>query len=249
MPKFFVEEKQINNNEISILGNDINHIKNVLRKNIGDTIEVCDKDNYENYLAQIATIDKELITCNIVKKLQNNSESNIYINVFQGIPKSDKMELIIQKSVELGANKITPVAMKRCVVKLTPKDEQKKITRWQKIAEVASKQCGRNIIPKICNVQKVEDICKQIKDYDTVIVAYEEEKKNSFKTELEKLKNSTKHNLKIAIVIGPEGGLEPKDVEQLKELGAKVITLGNRILRTETVALNMISIINYELES
>lgn len=249
MPKFFVKSNQIKKNKIAIIGEDVNHIKNVLRKNIGNTIEICNKDNSNNYLAEIISLENETIECSILQELNNNTESNVFINVFQGLPKSDKMELIIQKSVELGASKITPVRMKRCVVKLSGKDEEKKIARWQKIAEVASKQCERNIIPDVDRIVSVGDICNQIKEYDVVLVAYENEKTNKLKYELEKIKNIFKNKMKIAIVIGPEGGLEPEDVELLKSNGAKIITLGNRILRTETVALNMISIINYELES
>ena len=248
MPKFFVESKQIKDNKIIIIGEDVNHIKNVLRKAVKDKIEVCNRDDRKNYLAQIELLNKELIVCNIVKELEKNSESNVFINVFQGLPKFDKMEFIIQKSIELGASKITPVRMKRCVVKLTVKDEEKKIARWQKIAEVASKQCERNIVPEIEKIASIDDICNQVKLYDVVLVAYENEKENKLKYELEKLKNSSKRNLKIAIVIGPEGGLEQNDVDILTESGAKIITLGNRILRTETVALSMVSIINYELE-
>ena len=168
--------------------------------------------------------------------------------MFQGLPKADKMELIIQKGVELGVSAITPVAMKRSIVKITAKDEPKKIQRWQKISEVAAKQCGRSIIPKIDNIAKIQDICKIAKDYDIILVAYENEKENKLKYELQKLKEESFGKLKIAIVIGPEGGLEPDDVNYLKENRAKIITLGNRILRTETVALNMISVITYELE-
>lgn len=249
MPKFFVSNNQINDNRIIVIGKDVNHIKNVLRKNIGNTLEICNKDNSKNYLAEIELLDNEKIECKIIEEISNNTESNIYINVFQGIPKSDKMELIIQKSVELGATKITPVAMKRCVVKITDKDETKKISRWQKIAEVASKQCGRNIVPEIGNISCIKEICNEVSNYDVVLVAYENEKENKLRYELEKLKKSSNNKLKISIVIGPEGGLEPDDVELLKSNGAKIITLGNRILRTETVALNMISIINYELEN
>ena len=157
------------------------------------------------------------------------------------------MELIIQKSVELGANAIIPVNMKRCVVKLDSKSEEKKIERWQKISESAAKQCGRNNIPEVKHLVNIKDICNKIMDCDAMIVAYENEKENTLKQELTKLKNKQK-NLKIGIVIGPEGGLEENDVKLLKESGAKIITLGHRILRTETVALNMLSIIMYELE-
>ena len=156
------------------------------------------------------------------------------------------MEWIIQKAVELGVYDIVPVEMKRCVVKLKEKDVDKKIQRWQKISEVAAKQCGRNLIPKIHPVMTSKNIGDQIKQYDVVLVAYEEEKVATLKQELLKLKQ--KEKIKIGIVIGPEGGLESKDVEMWREKGAKIITLGKRILRTETVALQCLSVIMYELE-
>ena len=155
------------------------------------------------------------------------------------------MELIIQKSVELGANAIIPVNMKRCVVKLEGKDESKKIDRWQKIAESAAKQCGRSFIPEVKHLANVKDICNLINEYDAIIVAYENEKDNTLKSELKKLNSE---NLKIGIVIGPEGGFEESDVNILRENGARIVTLGNRILRTETVALNVLSIVMYEFE-
>ena len=141
--------------------------------------------------------------------------------------------------------------MKRCVVKLNEKDKSKKIERWQKISEVAAKQCGRDIIPQINNIINIKNICNLIQKYDMVLVAYENEEKNTLKEQLENIKkqNNSKSKVKIGIIIGPEGGLEEKDVETLKENGAKVITLGRRILRTETVALNVLSIIMYELEN
>lgn len=249
MPKFFVESKQIKDNKIIIIGQDVNHIKNVLRKTIGSSIEICDKDDSKNFLAEIKSIDTDIIECIIIEEIKTNAESNVFINVFQGLPKSDKMELIIQKSIELGASKITPVTMKRCVVKLSEKDGEKKIARWQKISEVASKQCGRNIIPQIDNICSIKDVCNEISEYDAVWVAYENEKNNKLKSELQELKNSPKKDLKVAIVIGPEGGIEPDEIENLKTNGAAIISLGDRILRTETASLNMISIINYELEN
>lgn len=248
MPRFFVKNEQIEDNKIIIKNEDVRHIKNVLRKVIGDEIEVCNQESGESFTAIISEVQEKEIICDIKEKLQINSESNIFINVYQGLPKADKMELIIQKSVELGASKITPVAMKRCVVKINEKDEKKKIDRWQKISEGAAKQSGRNIIPKINEIKNIKDICKICADYDIVLVAYENETENKLKDELQKI-NFKNKNIKIAIVIGPEGGLEPEDVELLKTSGAKIVTLGKRILRTETVALNMISIIMYELEN
>ena len=156
------------------------------------------------------------------------------------------MEFVIQKSVELGVYDITPIEMKRCIVKLNEKDKIKKVERWQKISEVAAKQSGRDIIPKINGIINIKKVCELIKDYDIILVAYENETQNSLKEQLKIIKeNKIK---KIGIIIGPEGGLEIDDVELLKANGAKVVTLGKRILRTETVALNVLSNIIYELE-
>ena len=159
------------------------------------------------------------------------------------------MELVIQKSVELGVFDITPVEMKRCIVKLKEKDKEKKLQRWQKISEVAAKQCGRNIIPKINTFQNLKNICQNFKEYDIVLVCYENEKEKTLKQELKKIIKENKKDVKIAIVVGPEGGIEKEEVEIMQENGAKVITLGKRILRTETVALNVLSVIMYELEN
>lgn len=257
MPKFFVENNQIKNDTIYIKNQDVNHIKKVLRKNIEDEITICDENTKQDYLCKITNIEENEITCKIIKELETNVESNIEVSIFQGLPKADKMELIIQKSVELGVHDIMPIEMKRCVVKLKEKDKTKKIERWQKISEVAAKQCGRNYIPKINNIENLKEISEKIKDYDAVLVAYEEEKENTLNNELKLLKkdnqenndNASNEKIKIAIVIGPEGGIDKEEIEVLKRNGAKIITLGKRILRTETVALNVLSIIMYELES
>lgn len=249
MPRFFVRNEQVKEKTIEILGEDIKHIKNVLRKQIGDKLEICNQDTKKSYICEIEKLEDKSILTKIIEELKKD-DNKISVDIYQGLPKADKMELIIQKSVELGVNAIIPVAMKRCVVKIDPKDEIKKITRWQKIAESAAKQSGRNTIPEVNNIVNIEKITQLIKKYDCVIVAYENEKENTIKHELLKLKEKVKTNnkIKIAIVIGPEGGLEEKDVELLKQNGAKIVTLGNRILRTETVALNVLSVIMYELE-
>ncbi len=244
MPRFFVKTNQINNDNIDIIGEDVKHIKNVLRKQIGDKIEVCNQDTGDSYKCEIENFSEDEIKTNIIEKLTNIQE-RVKVDIYQGLPKSDKMELIIQKSVELGANAIIPVNMKRCVVKLEGKDESKKIDRWQKIAESAAKQCGRSFIPEVKHLANVKDICNLINEYDAIIVAYENEKDNTLKSELKKLNSE---NLKIGIVIGPEGGFEESDVNILRENGARIVTLGNRILRTETVALNVLSIVMYEFE-
>ena len=248
MPKFFVSDEQINENlgEIKITGTDVNHLKNVLRVKSGDKVEICNLCNQQNYNCQIKEINREYINTKILEKMFEIAESNVKVTIFQGIPKAEKMEWVIQKAVELGVYDIVPVEMKRCVVKLKEKDVDKKLQRWQKISEVAAKQCGRNLIPKIHPVITSKDIANQINQYDVILVAYEDEKHITLKQELLKLKQ--KDDIKIGIIIGPEGGLESKDVEIWREKGAKIITLGRRILRTETVALQCLSIIMYELE-
>lgn len=248
MPKFFVTSEDIHQEEIKITGKDVNHIKNVLRKKIGEELTICNQDHSTDYLCNIIEMEEDSIQCHIIKQLETNSEANIKVSIFQGLPKADKMEWVIQKAVELGVYDITPIEMKRCVVKLTDKDKIKKLQRWQKIAEVAAKQSGRNRIPSINKIQSIKNICNLCSDYDIVIVAYENEKENKLKYELQKLKDLPTEDFKIAVLIGPEGGIDSSEIELLKEKGVKIVTLGNRILRTETVALNVLSIIMYELE-
>lgn len=250
MPKFFVNQKQVNKEKIKIIGNDVNHIKNVLREKEGNKLTICNTDNRKDYLCEILKIEEDYIECEIKEKLANDVESNVRVTIIQGLPKADKMELIIQKSVELGVYDITPIEMKRCVVKLNEKDKQKKIQRWQKISEVAAKQCGRNIIPNINSVINIKNVCNSIEEYDIVLVAYENEKEVTIKQELKKIKGEyEKEEIKIAVIVGPEGGIAPEEVKILQVNGAIPITLGKRILRTETVALNVLSVIMYELEN
>ena len=248
MSKFFVKTDKVNNDTILIDTDDVNHIKNVLRKDVGDLIIVCDYEKKINYNCKIEEIGKKEIICKIESQKESESESNIRIDIFQGLPKADKMELIIQKGTELGVNSFIPVEFKRSVVKIDSKDEDKKQARWQKIAEVAAKQSGRDMIPLIKRKENVKNICKLFENYDIVLVAYEAEEKNSLKNALKSLNVNAKE-LKIAVIIGPEGGIDIEEIEVFKEAGAKIVTLGKRILRTETVCLAISAIINYELES
>lgn len=248
MRKFFVKENQINNELITILDEDVNHIKNVLRLNVGEILQICDIDSSKNYICEILELTAKSVTCKILEEIQSIAEGNVELHIFQGLPKADKMELIIQKGTELGVSEFVPVSFKRSIVKISPKDERKKIDRWNKISEVAAKQSKRDIIPKVRNVESIKNVCNEIKNYDIVLLAYELEENNYIKNELLKIKN-TKENYKIAVIIGPEGGIEKEEVEVLENAGAKVISLGKRILRTETVALQVSSIIMYELEN
>ena len=244
MRKFFVYKNQIKNNIIEIINEDVNHIKNVLRLEIDTLIQISDGE--KNYISKISKIEKDIVICEIVEEIENKNEANVKIDIFQGLPKSDKMEYIIQKCTELGVNEYFPVSMKRSIVKLLGKDEQKKIERWQKIVEGAAKQSGRDIVPKVNNIKNVNNVCEIIKNYDIFIVTYELEEKESLKAILVNL--NKKIESKIAVLIGPEGGIEENEIESLKNNGAKIVSLGNRILRTETVALVVSAIIMYEFD-
>ena len=247
MPKFFIKTENLKENEeIWITGSDVNHIKNVLRKKIDDKINICNSDTQKNYECVIKNIEENKIVCKILDEVKSLAESNLNITIFQGLPKSDKMELIIQKATELEVKTIVPLIKKRTGIKLKDKDKQNKVDRWRKIAEVAAKQSGRDIIPTIENIINIADI--KFDEFDKIFVLYENEEKISIKDEIEQLKNDNKEELNIGIVIGPEGGFAESEIEQLRlNQNVSVVTLGKRILRTETVALVVSGILMYEL--
>ena len=245
MYKFFIQNSQIQNNQVIINGEDVNHIKNVLRLNKKEKIIVCNKETCKSYIAELDSITKEEVICNIVEEKLVSTEPAVNIDLFQGLPKSDKMEHIIQKTTELGVKRIYPVIMERCVVKIDKKDESKKIVRWQKIAESAAKQSKRDFIPKVENIINLENICKILPKYDIILLAYENEDSNTLKQELQKIK---KQNANIGVVVGPEGGFTKNEVNILETAGAKCVTLGKRILRTETAPIVLLSNIIYEFD-
>ena len=246
MQKFFDKETQIETNKIDIIGEDVRHISNVLRMQKGEQILIGSKETLETYLTEIEQIEKEKVVAKIIEKLETQIESNVEIDLYQGLPKADKMELIIQKTTEIGVSKVIPVDMARCIVKLDEKDAKKKIERWQKVAEGAAKQSKRSKIPKIENKIKIKDLENIIGQYDTFIVAYEEENEVTLKQELKKLKEQEKY--KIGVLVGPEGGIAKEEIEKLIQYNSKIVTLGKRILRTETAPIVLTSNIIYELE-
>ena len=247
MQRFFVEPHQIDEeaHQIHITGTDVNHIANVLRMKQGEEVWISDGGQKE-YRCAIEAFSADEVLLHIIYAQEPDYELPSRIYLFQGLPKADKMEYIIQKNTELGAKQIVPVEMVRCVVKLDSKKEGKKIERWQKIAESAAKQSGRDLIPTVEMPIDINNLCEKIKDFDAVILAYEEEKENTLKNELKKL-DETK-NLKIGVIIGPEGGIDKTEIEKLANAGAKVVTLGKRILRTETASISIMSNIVYEFE-
>lgn len=237
--KIFIEGKVEVNNKIII--NDeynINHVINVMRRNIGDFIEI--GSNNKSYKAEIISLNP--MEVKILEEI-DSTESNINIDIYQGLPKFDKMELIIEKATELGVSNIYPVEMQRSVVKLDKKSKLKKIERWNKIAESAAKQSKRDIVPEVKDVIKLKDIDFNKYDLNIFLDTKIEEKKTLYKL-YEKIKNSNSKPTNIAIIIGPEGGLTEEERESLK-FKTVPIKLGRRILRTETASIVIISILQY----
>ena len=245
MHHFFVTPEQVREENIIIEGSDVNHIKNVLRMKVGEELEVSDGNN-KKYLCEIVSMSSDEVCALIKEELKVDTELPSKIYLFQGLPKSDKMELIVQKAVELGVYEIIPVATKRAVVKLDDKKASKKIERWQAIAESGAKQSGRNVIPEVKKVMAFKEAVLYAKALDVLLVPYELAEGMS---ETKALISAIQPGQSVGFFIGPEGGFETSEVEYAIENGAKAITLGKRILRTETAGLTTLSILMYHLES
>lgn len=243
MHKFFVDEKCISDNFIEITGDDVKHIYKVLRLKLGDKININNCKGSE-FLATIKEITKSSVLCEINEKVDINNESPVEVYLYQGMPKAAKMDLIVQKATELGVLKITPVITKRVVVKNELK-EFKKIDRWNKIALEACKQSKRSVIPKVEEPIEFESLIQELKSKDLIVVPYENKEEVGIKTVVNKLKEIKIKS--IAIVIGPEGGFEEEEIEEFSSIGAEIVTLGPRILRTETAGFVCASLLMYEL--
>ncbi|MFI3208047.1 MAG: 16S rRNA (uracil(1498)-N(3))-methyltransferase [Eubacteriales bacterium] len=245
MQHFFVTPDQVKEDRIYIEGSDVNHIKNVLRMKIGEQLEINDGNNLK-YLGHIEHIQENEIQILIEEKLEADTELPSKIYLFQGLPKADKMELVVQKAVELGATEIIPVETKRAVVKLDHKKKDKKVERWNNIAVSAAKQAARGVIPTVANVMTFKEAIAYAQSMDVRMIPYElAEGMNETKAFIEGIKPGQS----IAIFIGPEGGFAKEEVELAIESGAQAITLGKRILRTETAGLTTLSILMYHLEA
>ncbi len=245
MYRFFVEPSQIGEKEIRICGSDVNHIKNVLRMKQGEEILISGGENLE-YTCYIQEMQEEEVTAHIMYVQEAGYELPSRIFLFQGLPKGDKMELIIQKAVELGIHQIVPVASRRSVVKLDKKKEEKKIVRWQAIAESAAKQSKRMYVPQVAGVMSFGEAVQYAVKLDVVLMPYELAKGMK---ETKEIIRGIQKGQSVGIFIGPEGGFEEEEVRQAVSLaGARPITLGKRILRTETAGLTVLSILMFELE-
>jgi len=253
MYQFFVQEEQFARDRISIIGSDVNHIKNVLRMKTGERVRVSISDNGRSFFGIIDTIMDDEVIVSIESEDENGTELANKIYLFQGLPKGDKMELIIQKAVELGVYEIIPVAMKNCVVKLDDKKAASKVKRWQAISESAAKQSKRTLIPEIQMPLTWKEALKKAEALDVVLVPYENERGMEATREIMK---EIKPGQSIAIFVGPEGGFAPEEIEGIAphqasegvENHAHRISLGRRILRTETAGLATLSMLIFCLD-
>ncbi len=240
MSKFFINEI-CTSNTIDITGEDAAHIALVLRAKVGDHLTVCDLSSTD-YECEIEAIAKKNITLKVLNSHPNENEPSYKITLYQALPKGDKMDMVIQKCVEIGVDTIVPVLTENTVVKIKDK-EDKKLARFNKIAEAAAKQCGRGKIPTVEKIVTFKEAIEQAKALDGVIIPYEKEEQTNIKSFTTGFKGTT-----IGVFIGPEGGFSPTEIDQAIQAGVSKITLGKRILRTETAGLVTLVILLHELE-
>ena len=237
MHRFFI--RQPITETVTLNGDDVKHITRVLRLRAGDIITLCDGHNHE-CTATLETITKDAVLCRCNTPKMCETEPKVRVTLFQGLPKTGKMETIIQKCVELGIDTVVPMQTEFCVVQ--PKESFKdRIDRWQRVAEEAAKQCRRGIIPKVGSLMKLSAFDASL--FDLCLVAYENERCTTLKEALRGFKGTT-----IAILIGPEGGFSQAEIERLEQNGIQSVSLGKRILRTETAGMSMLAQIMYEVE-
>lgn len=244
MHHFFVTPQQISGDKIRIEGGDVNHMKNVLRMKLHEKAEISDGES-RTYLCEVEAYEEDVAVLHILEEMEADTEPASKLYLFQGLPKSDKMELIVQKAVELGVYQVIPVAMKRSVVRLDDKKAAKKADRWNSIAESAAKQAGRSRIPEVTMTLSYKEALKMAEELDVTLLPYE--LAGGMKVTREVIRQ-IKSGQSVGIFIGPEGGFEPEEVDAAVSMGAKVITLGRRILRTETAGLATLAVLMFELE-
>src|SRR6056297_189516 len=243
--RFFINQSDVKNNKVSITGKDYKHISKALRLESGDKIVACTGDGYD-LIVELDEFTSEKVIGNIINREKSKGEPDHNITVAQAIPKKRNMELVVQKTTEIGVKKIIPLKTKRTVVKLKGKKEKKRIGRWQRIAEEAAKQSQRGIIPKIEKIFSIKELKNLKNNYDLVIVLWASEDRKILSEILSDINSRKDKN--ILLIIGPEGGFSKKEIEIMEnELRAQSVTLGSRILRTETAPIVGLSIILYEL--
>lgn len=244
MHKFFVSEDKIFENKAIIDNEDVKHIYKVLRLNEGDKINI-NNCNGKEFLGRIEEITKTRIEVELLEELDINNESPIDVYLYQGFPRSTKMDLIVQKCTELGIKEVTPVITERVSSSLGEiKKDTKKLERWNRIAFEACKQSKRTLIPVVNEVIYFKDLVEELREMGLIVVPYENAENYGMKQMIKNMQGEVK---RVAIVIGPEGGFEESEVEALKEINAHIVTLGPRILRTETAGFTCLTLLMYEL--
>lgn len=244
MYHFFVDRSQVNEKTAFIEGSDVNHIKNVLRMKPGEKIDVSDGSN-TIYHCEIDRLEDSTVVCNVLSSEDSYAELPAQIYLFQGLPKADKMELIIQKAVELGVTAVVPMSTSRAVVKLDAKKEESKLKRWNGISESAAKQSGRTFIPQVESVMNFKQAVERMQSLTHKLIPYE---LSEDMEETRKLLYAVKPGESVGIMIGPEGGFEKEEITYALEHGIMPITLGKRILRTETAGMSILSVLGFLLE-
>lgn len=244
MQQFFTDPSCVKDLGICMEGPDVNHMKNVLRMKPGEDVRVSDGAG-NTYLCCIEHYEDDRAYLDILKKINTNTELPSRLVLFQGLPKGDKMDWIVQKAVELGTYRIIPFAAKRTVVRLDAKKAAKKQDRWQNIARSAAEQSGRGIIPEVGKVMSFSEALKEAGKLDVILIPYELEEGTD---RTARIISSVQPGQSVGIFIGPEGGFEEEEIKQASDAGAQPVTLGRRILRTETAGLTALSVLMYHLE-
>lgn len=245
MPKFFVEQDQIADHKVTLFGDDAKHISYALRMAKGERITVCDKRERE-YDCVLTSFEEGQVTAEIVAERVAPGEPPLSIYLYQGLPKGDKLETVIQKAVECGASEITPFESERCVARVKPEAEERKTERRNKIACEAAKQCGRGRLPSVNGTVSFDEAIQRAAQCDLALICYEDEKKTSLRQVLAEAKGRGISS--VAILVGSEGGFSENEVKRANERGLLSVGLGSRILRTETAPVFVLGCLAYEFE-
>lgn len=247
MQRYFLKKSQFEDDYVMIMDDDAKHITRVMRMNPEDTVICCD-DEGTCYLCTLIETAPDFVKAKVVKSLDKDAEMPVKVLIAHGLPKSDKLELVIQKGTELGAHSFIPFQADRSIVKIDAKNEGKKLQRWGKIAKEAAEQSHRNYVPTVQTVHSLNKLIKTFHQYSSVIIAYEEDAKDDEKSRFRQILQRTRTGDSLLLVVGPEGGFSDREIEIMKEAGAISCALGPRILRSETAPLYGLAAISYHFE-